>query len=78
MALWNPQVQTIGVVAHQFTFNIARGTAGLPLVIETCSNLGGNAWAPVESVTLTNGAYAFTDLQWTNSPARFYRFRSPQ
>jgi len=78
MALWNPQVQSgnLGVVAQKFTFTIT-GTAGLPLLIEASTNLVDNAWIPVGSLNLTNGAYVFTDPQWTNSPARFYRFRSP-
>jgi hypothetical protein len=78
-ALWNPQVQqtngSFGVQTNQFGFNI-RGTTNIPIVVEACTNLAGT-WMPLQSVSLTNGSFYFSDLQWTNYPGRFYRIRSP-
>jgi hypothetical protein len=77
--LWNAQAQTnnrhIGVQTNQFSFNIT-GTTNIPVVVEACTNLGG-AWVPLQSVSLTNGSFYFSDPQWTNYPGRFYRLRSP-
>ena len=52
------------------------------LVIEATTNLAYPAWSPVETNTLTGntftvGSSCFSDPQWTNYPARFYRLRSP-
>jgi hypothetical protein len=78
--LWNPQLQThdgkFGVRTNRFGFNIA-GTAGIPLVVETATNLTGAAWTTLQNCTLTNGSIYFSDPQWTNYPRRFYRIRSP-
>ena len=77
--LWNPQAQTgngsFGVLTNQFGFNIT-GTTNISVVVEACTNLGG-AWLPLQSVSLTNGSFYFSDPQWTNYPGRFYRLRSP-
>jgi hypothetical protein len=77
--LWNPQAQTgdgnFGVQANQFGFNIT-GTPDIPIVVEASTNLS-NAWVPLQSVSLTNGLFYFSDPQWTNYPDRFYRIRSP-
>jgi hypothetical protein len=83
--LWNPQAQTgdgsFGVQNNQFGFNIA-GSSNLVIVVEAATNLTSPAWIPVGTNTLntfvgTNGTSYFSDLQWTNYPSRFYRFRSP-
>jgi len=78
--LWNPQAQThdssFGVRSNRFGFNIA-GTAGIPLVVETTTNLSGAGWTIVQNCTLTNGSIYFSDPQWTNHPRGFYRIRSP-
>jgi hypothetical protein len=78
--LWNPQVLTsdasFGVRTNQFGFNII-GTTNIPIVVEACTSLGGDAWVPLQSVSLTNGSFLFNDPQWTNYPGRFYRLRSP-
>ena len=34
-------------------------------------------WVPLQSLNLTNGAFYFSDPNWTNYPARNYRIRSP-
>jgi hypothetical protein len=35
------------------------------------------AWMPLATNTLTGGSAYFSDRQWTNYPARFFRIRSP-
>jgi len=78
--LWNPQAQTsgasFGVRTNRFGFNIT-GSSGLVIVVEACTNLSSPVWSPVATNTLTGGSSYFSDAQWTNSPNRFYRLRSP-
>lgn len=77
--LWNPTITTahnFGIRSNRFGFNIT-GTADLPIVVETTSNLAGSVWIPLLSSLLTNGSVYFSDAQWTNYPKRYYRVRSP-
>jgi hypothetical protein len=78
--LWNPQVLTgdasFGVQANQFGFTVT-GTSNLIIVVEACTNLTNPIWSPVSAVTLTDGSSYFSDPQWANHPACFYRLRSP-
>jgi hypothetical protein len=83
--LWNPHVQpgdpTLGVRTNQFGFTIT-GPSNLVIVVTACTNLANPVWQPIHTNTLnafigTNGMSYFSDPQWTNYPARFYRFRSP-
>ncbi|HXP60201.1 MAG TPA: leucine-rich repeat domain-containing protein, partial [Dongiaceae bacterium] len=78
--LWNPQVQTtgggFGVRTNQFGFT-ASGTAGLVVVVEASTSLAKPAWQPLGTNTLNGGSFHFSDPQWTNYPARFYRLRMP-
>jgi hypothetical protein len=46
------------------------------VVIEACSDLANPAWSAVGTNTLTSGSSFFSDPEWTNAPARFYRIRS--
>jgi hypothetical protein len=46
-------------------------------VVEAATNLGNPAWIPMSTNTLTSGSSYFSDPEWTNHPARFYRLRSP-
>ncbi len=77
--LWNPLMQTsgpgFGVGPTGFSFNI-NGTADIPIVVEACANLGNASWVGLQSLNLTNGAFYFSDPDWTNYPARLYRIRS--
>jgi hypothetical protein len=77
--LWNPQAQTsdgsFGVQKNQFGFNIM-GSSNLVIVVEACTNFSNPVWQPVQTNTLTSGSAYFSDPQWTNYPARFYRLRS--
>ena len=77
--IWNPQVQSgsdFGVRSNQFGFTIS-GTANLVVVIEACTNLVNPIWIPLETNTLTDGVFYFSDPAWTNYPARFYHLRQP-
>ncbi len=78
--LWNPQVDAsksvFGVGTNGFGFTIT-GTTNIPVLVEACTNLSSPTWEPLQSLTLTNGSIYFGDPQWTNSPGRFYRLRSP-
>jgi hypothetical protein len=46
-------------------------------VVEASTDMGGSNWIPLQSASLTNGSFYFSDPQWTNYPGRFYRLRSP-
>ena len=79
-ALWTPLVQasdaSFGVRTNQFGFNIS-WASGRVVVVEASTDLAQPIWSPVGTNTLTDGSSYFSDLQWTNYPARFYRLRSP-
>jgi len=77
--LWNPHAQndaSFGVQNNQFGFNIT-GSSNLVIVVEACTNFSNPVWQSVATNTLTGGSSYFSDSQWANYPARFYRFRSP-
>ena len=77
---WLPQMQTagssFGAQTNQFGFTI-NWAGGQTVLVEACTNLAHPVWQPVQTNTLTTGTAAFSDPQWTNFPARFYRLRSP-
>jgi hypothetical protein len=79
-ALWIPHVLTsdasFGVRTNQFGFNIT-WASGMTVVVEACTNLVDSTWYPLQTNTLTGASSYFSDPQWTNYPARFYRLRSP-
>ncbi len=76
--LWNAQMQTgdasFGVRTNQFGFAIT-GASNLVVVVEASTNLA--TWFALATNTLTTGSSYFSDPQWRNYPARFYRLRSP-
>lgn len=82
-ALWNPSsapaIQLpgtgFGPDSNQFGFNIV-GSSNLEVVVEACAGIGSPAWVPIYTNILTDGSIAFSDPDWTNYPARFYRVRS--
>jgi hypothetical protein len=78
-ALWNPQVlttdATFGVRSNLFGFTTA-GPSDLVVVIEAATNLVNALWLPVATNRLTVGSAYFSDPNWSNYPARFYRLRS--
>lgn len=48
----------------------------LSVVVEATADLAHPLWVPVATNTLSGGSSHFSDPQWTNYPARFYRLRS--
>ena len=79
-ALWLPQIQTsdtsFGVRTNQFGFRI-NWASGMSVVVEASTSLSGGTWIPLQTNTFANGSIYFSDPQWANYPARFYRIRSP-
>jgi hypothetical protein len=70
---WTPQlVGGANVQSNNFTFNII-GTNGMSAVVEASTNLVD--WQSVWTNTFSGASATFTDFQWTNYPARFYRTR---
>jgi hypothetical protein len=67
---------SFGVRTNGFGFVISWAT-NLPVVVEAATDLANPNWSPLATNTLTNGSSYFSDPQWTNYPARFYRLRSP-
>jgi hypothetical protein len=78
--LWNPVIQTgdgsFGISNHQFGFNIT-GTTNIPVVVEASTNLASRVWTPLQTVTLSNGLFYFSDPQSTNYHSRFYGLGLP-
>jgi hypothetical protein len=82
-ALWTlpfplilPNNPSLGVRSNQFGFTVSWAT-NRSVVVEASTNLTNSTWSSVEAATLTNGSLYFSDPQWSNHPARFYRVRSP-
>lgn len=75
VVLWNPKIQDAALQNNTFSFTITAPT-NLPVAVETATDLGG-AWTPVQSFTLTNGSFYFSDLPQTNCSTRFYRLSPP-
>jgi len=46
-------------------------------VVEACTNFDNPTWSPLQTNTLTGSSSYFSDPDWTNYPARFYRVRIP-
>lgn len=79
-AFWRPQMQTddadFGIKTNQFGFTI-NWAADEAIVVEACTNLANAVWSPILTSTLTSNSFYFSDPQWKNYPARFYRLRAP-
>jgi hypothetical protein len=75
---WNPHIQTgdatFGVRTNRFGFTIT-ATNTLVIVVEASSNLANPIWLPVGTNPIADGSSYFSDSQWTNQSARFYRLR---
>jgi hypothetical protein len=70
---WTPQiVGKANVQFNNFGFTII-GTNGMPFIVEASTNLVD--WQPVWTNILSGASATFTDFQWTNYPARYYRAR---
>jgi hypothetical protein len=78
--LWMPQLQSsgagFGIVSNQFRFNIT-WASNTVVGVEACTNLASSGWTRLQTVTLTNGSYYFSEPLQTNSSGRFYRLISP-
>jgi hypothetical protein len=78
--LWDAQVQTsdasFGVRTNQFGFTIS-GTSGLVVVVQASANLARPLWFPLQTNTLSGSSFYFSNPQWTNYRARFYRLHWP-
>jgi hypothetical protein len=68
-----------GLGANGFGFTVSWAT-NAAVFVEACTNLANPVWQPLQTNTLaatTNGGYFnFSDPQWTNYPARFYRVQA--
>jgi hypothetical protein len=67
---------SFGVQTNGFGFVISWAT-NIPVLVEACTDLANPLWFPVGTNILTHGSSYFSDPQWSNYPARFYRLRSP-
>jgi len=65
-----------GIQTNDFGFDIT-GISNQVVVVEVCTNLISPDWLQVQTNTLTGVPSYFSDPQWTNYPARFYRLSSP-
>ncbi len=78
-AIWQPRISahsdTLGVRTNQFGCEVTWAD-GRNIVVEGCSDLARGNWSPLCSNTVVNGSFYFTDADWRNYPARFYRVRS--
>jgi hypothetical protein len=78
-ALWLPQIQTVSPIVggqtNPFSFNI-NWASGQTVVVVACTNLFNPDWQPLQTNLLTTDSAGFSDAQWTNYPARYYRLRS--
>jgi hypothetical protein len=72
--LFAPQIGggNVSVQSGQFSFTVT-GVTNQTIVIEASANLVN--WQPVWTNTLSGTNATFTDPQWKNYPARFYRAR---
>jgi hypothetical protein len=65
-----------GVLNNQFGFNIT-ATNNYTVLVEACTNLANPIWTPLQTVTLTNGLFYFTDPLWMNYASRYYGLGLP-
>jgi hypothetical protein len=78
--LWNPCIQTgntdFGVQNGQFGFSITCANT-ISVVVEACASLASPVWTPLQTVTLTNGSFYFSEPVQANSPGRIYNLVMP-
>jgi hypothetical protein len=85
----NPVILSAGTslrpLVNEFGFTISWAVDGAVVVVETTSNLTTPTWTPISTNTIgydatvtdpLNGAAAFRDPHWKNTPSRFYRLVS--
>ena len=61
---------------NQFRSDIT-WASGQVIAVEACTDSANPTWLSLQTDTLANSSCYFSDPQWTNYPARFYRLRSP-
>jgi hypothetical protein len=78
--LWSAVIQSsdanFGVRSNQFGFDIT-GPTNLVVVVEASTNLAAAVWTPLQTVTLTNGLFYFSEPLQSNTAARFYSLGLP-
>jgi hypothetical protein len=67
---------SLGVQSNGFGFTVSWAT-NVTVVVQACTNLADPAWIPLQTNTLTNGSFYFSDPQWTNYRDRYYRISLP-
>jgi hypothetical protein len=80
---WNAQIQpdaNFGLKSNQFGFDVFG--ANWSFAVDAATNLNDPVWTALATNTIanggvTNGVSYFSDSQWSDYPARFYRLRSP-
>ena len=77
---WTPQIQTsdgrFGVQSKQFGFNL-NWASGKVIEVDVCTNLVSPDWMPLQTVTLTNGNFYFSEPLDVGRSSRYYRLASP-
>ncbi len=73
-----PQINTgdgsFGLQNHQFGFDI-NWASGANVTVEVCTNLERPVWLPLQTITLTNGSYYFSEAWQPGGTGRYYRVR---
>ena len=78
-AYWLPEILAAGGPGVQdgtCTFTVG-WTEGQTVVVEAVTNPTDTVWIPLETNTLTDDRFLFSDSLAEDHPARFYRLRSP-
>jgi hypothetical protein len=65
-----------GMETNPFGFVISWAT-NASVVVEACTELPNANWLAIGTSTLLNGVSHFSDPDWSQHPARFYRLRTP-
>lgn len=67
---------SFGFQTNAFGFRISWASNAV-VVVEAATNVSAPLWLQIQTNTLTDGWSYFSDPDWTNHLARFYRIRSP-
>jgi hypothetical protein len=78
--LWIALIQigdtTFDARNNQFGYDIT-GASNLVVAVEALTNLANQVWSPLQTVTLTDGLFHFSEPLQINSSSRFYRLSPP-
>ncbi|HVM51284.1 MAG TPA: leucine-rich repeat domain-containing protein [Candidatus Acidoferrum sp.] len=66
---------SFGVQTSGFSFLVSWAT-NTSIVVEATANVADSSWSAVSTNALNNGTNYFSDPNWSNYPARFYRVSS--